>query len=82
MRVISYDDVYGLIESKQKELCPVGRYGRNYVYGTDKEKYDAWQEILDTIDNMDKYELPPEEELIVNNVTTNYKIKICSSADL
>lgn len=61
MQVISYDEVYELIESKQKELCPVGRYGRSYVYGTDREKYDAWEEILDAIDNMPKYELPEEE---------------------
>lgn len=80
MQVISYDDVYELIESKQKELCPVGRYGRSYVYGTDREKYDAWEEILKSIANMDKYELPPDEELITD-VTTNYKIKICSFED-
>ena len=30
-----------IIEEKQKELCPVGRYGRGYVYGSDREKYDA-----------------------------------------
>lgn len=60
MQVISYDKVYELIESKQKELCPVGRYGRSYVYGTDREKYDAWEEILENISNMPKYELPPD----------------------
>lgn len=81
MQVISYDDVYELIESKQRELCPVGRYGRSYVYGTDREKYDAWEEILNAIDNIDKYELPPEEELIANDVTTSHKIKICSFDD-
>lgn len=81
MQVISYDEVYELIESKQKELCPVGRYGRSYVYGTDREKYDAWEEILDAIDNMDKYELPPEEETKNDDCTkTNEQgmIKICS----
>lgn len=81
MQVISYDDVYELIESKQKELCPVGRYGRNAVCGTDREKYDAWEEILDAIASMDKYELPPEEQLIADDVPTNYKIKICSFDD-
>lgn len=30
-----------IIEEKQKELCPVGRYGRGYVYSSDREKYDA-----------------------------------------
>lgn len=81
MQVISYDDVYELIESKQKALCPVGRYGRNAVYGIDREKYDAWEEILEDIASMDKYELPSEEELIADDVTTNYKIKICSFDD-
>lgn len=76
MQVISYDDVYELIESKQKELCPVGRYGRNECYGIDREKYDAWEEILDAVDNMDKYELPPDEEQLIADVPTNYKIKI------
>lgn len=79
MQVISYDDVYELIESKQKALCPVGIYGRNAVYGTDVEKYDAWEEILEDIASMDKYELPEEES--VSDVSTNYKIKICSFDD-
>ena len=42
-----------IIEQRRKELCPVGRYGRNYVYGSDREKYDAWEEIIDEIENMD-----------------------------
>lgn len=79
MQVISYDDVYELIESKQKALCPVGRYGRNAVYGTDVEKYDAWEEILEDIASMDKYELPEEES--VSDVPTNRKIKLCSFED-
>ena len=52
MRLINADDVIAIIEEKQKELCPVGRYGRNYVYGTDREKYDAWDEIIDLIENL------------------------------
>ena len=52
MRLIKADDVIAIIEEKQKELCPVGRYGRNYVYGTDREKYDAWNEIIDVIENL------------------------------
>lgn len=30
---------------------------------------------------MDKYELPPDEELIADDVTTSHKIKICSFDD-
>lgn len=41
-----------VIEEKQKELCPVGRYGRGYVYGSDREKYDKWDEIIDSIENL------------------------------
>lgn len=59
MQVISYDDVYELIESKQRELCPVGRYGRNYVYGIDREKYDAWEEILDALENLPAADVAP-----------------------
>lgn len=39
-----------LIEEKQKALCPVGRYGRHYVYGSDRETYDAWEEIIETLE--------------------------------
>lgn len=40
-----------IIEEKQKELCPAGRYGRGYVYGSDREKYDAWDENIDALEN-------------------------------
>lgn len=48
--LISLDNVLALIEEKQKELCPAGRYGRRYVYGTDRELYDEWQELIDSIE--------------------------------
>ena len=38
-----------LIESRQRELCPVGMFGRHAVYGTDREKFDHLQEIIDEI---------------------------------
>ena len=44
MEVISYDEVYEIVQSKQRELCPVEKYGRNYVYGTDREKYELPEE--------------------------------------
>ena len=50
---ITKEKAVEIIEQRQKELCPVGRYGRNYVYGSDREKYDAWEEIIDEIENMD-----------------------------
>nr|DAF90018.1 MAG TPA: hypothetical protein [Myoviridae sp. ctBCv9] len=49
---IKLEDAIAIIEEKQKELCPVGRYGRGYVYGSDREKYDAWDEIIDALENV------------------------------
>ena len=52
-----------IIEEKQKELCPVGRYGRGYVYGSDREKYDAWDEIIDALENIPAADVAPIEAL-------------------
>ena len=41
-----------LIVNKQRELCPVGRFSRNAVYGSDREKFDYWQEIIDEIERL------------------------------
>lgn len=49
---IKREAAIAIIKEKQKELCPVGRYGRGYVYGSDREKYDAWDEIIDALDNI------------------------------
>ena len=49
---IKREAAIAIIEEKQKELCPVGRYGRGYVYGSDREKYDAWDEIIDALENI------------------------------
>lgn len=49
---IKREAAIAIIEEKQKELCPVGRYGRGYVYGSDREKYDAWDEIIDAMDSI------------------------------
>lgn len=46
---MSRDAAIAIIEEKQKELCPVGRYSRHYVYGTDRERFDTWQEIIDAL---------------------------------
>lgn len=49
---IKLEDAIAIIEEKQKELCPVGRYGRGYVYGSDREKYDTWDAIIDALENI------------------------------
>ncbi|MFR8530232.1 MAG: hypothetical protein ACLVDB_03415 [Anaeromassilibacillus sp.] len=56
---IELEDATAIIEEKQKELCPVGRYGRGYVYGTEREKYDAWEEILDALENLPAADVVP-----------------------
>lgn len=56
---IKLEDATAIIEEKQKELCPVGRYGRGYVYGTEREKYDVWEEILDALENLPAADVAP-----------------------
>ena len=65
-RAIDVEKAIEIIEAKQKELCPVGRYGRNYVYGSDREKYDAWEEIIDALDNLPTL-TPPNEWVSVED---------------
>lgn len=48
-----------IIKEKQKELCPVGRYGRNYVYDSDREKYDVWEDIIDAVRNIPAADVAP-----------------------
>lgn len=56
---IEREEALAIIEEKQKELCPVGRYGRSYVYGSDREKYDAWEEIVDALENIPAADVAP-----------------------
>ena len=41
-----------IIIQKQKELCPLGTYGKKYVDGYNREKFDEWQEIIDGIESV------------------------------
>ena len=56
---IKLEYAIAIIEAKQKELCPVGRYGRDYVYGSDREKYDAWDEIINALENVPTADVVP-----------------------
>lgn len=56
---IEREAAVSVIEAKQKEICPVGRYGRGYVYGTDREKYDNWEEIIDALENINAADVVP-----------------------
>ena len=33
-------------------MCPYGLYGRNYVYGSDRDAFDEWEEILDVLESI------------------------------
>lgn len=43
---IRRDTAIAIIEEKQKELCPVGRYGRGYVYDSDRENMTLGMRLL------------------------------------
>ena len=85
---ITKEQAIEIIEQRQRELCPVGRYGRNYVYGSDREKYDAWEEIIDEIENMPAANVAevrhgrwnPEicESISKRNRLIEYKVYSCS----
>lgn len=47
------DEVISLLEDKQRDLCPTGRFGRGYVYGSDREEFDRWQELIDAVEHME-----------------------------
>lgn len=47
---IDRDSAREIIEELQKSLCPVGRYGRGYVYGIERDMYDELEKILDDVD--------------------------------
>lgn len=51
-KYIECEAVIAVIEEKQKELCPVGKYSRNAVEGSDREKFDEWQEIIDKLESI------------------------------
>ena len=50
--MISIAAAIELIENRQRKLCPVGMFSRNAVYGSDLEKFDCWQEIIDEIERL------------------------------
>ena len=56
---IERDEVIAIIEGKQRELCPIGRFSRNMVYGTDRDRFDAWGEIIDQITHIPAADVAP-----------------------
>lgn len=51
------DEVIALLEDKQRDLCPTGRFGRGYVYGSDREEFDRWQELIDDVESLKTVEV-------------------------
>lgn len=56
---IDKDEALAIIENKQREICPMGRYSRHAVYGSDREAFDNWQEIVDEIDAIQAADVAP-----------------------
>ena len=56
---IEREAAVALIEEKQKELCPLGRWSRHEVYGGDREKFDAWDEIINALHGIPAADVAP-----------------------
>lgn len=56
---IEKDEAVAIIENKQREICPMGQYSRHAVYGSDREAFDNWQEILDEIEAIQPADVAP-----------------------
>lgn len=54
---ISREMAFAVIEEKQKELCPAGLWGRRFA--SDEDKYDAWQEILEELEDIPAADVEP-----------------------
>ena len=46
---IKRDAAIDVIEEAQRALCPMGRFGRRYVDETDREYFDALEEMADAL---------------------------------
>lgn len=53
---IEREAAIALIEEKQKALCPLGLWRRNQA--NDREKFDAWQEIIDELNSVPAVSVP------------------------
>lgn len=51
--------VVDLLTEKQRAICPVGRLGRGYVYGRDRDEYDAIEADIDTVQNIPAADVRP-----------------------
>lgn len=56
---ISREAAIEIIEEKQRELCPLGMFSRHAVYGSDREKFDAWEEIIEQMNRVPAADVRP-----------------------
>jgi len=56
---IEREAVIELLEEKQRAICPVGRCGHGYVYGRDRDEYDAIEADIDAMQNIPAADVRP-----------------------
>lgn len=49
---IRREDAIEILTQKQRDICPMGRCGHGYVYGRDRDEYDAIEADIDAINNI------------------------------
>lgn len=69
---IEREAAIAVIEEKQKELCPLGMYSRHAVYGSDREKFDAWQKIIDALERIPAADVRPVPEGGIGEMSDGY----------
>lgn len=49
---IRREDVIEILRQKQRDICPMGRCGHGYVYGRDRDEYDAIEADIDAVQSV------------------------------
>ena len=60
IRTVELDKVIGIIEDRQRIMCPLGMFGRRYA--DNKDAFDYLQEIISDIRNLPEYEVTALKE--------------------
>ena len=56
---IRREDAPEILKQKQRDICPVGRCGHGYVYGRDRDEYDAIEADIDALENIPAADVKP-----------------------
>lgn len=79
-KYIDCDAALEIIREKQKELCFPDLYGRSYA--RDKEAYDTWEEVLDSISAIPVSDVVPVQHgrwiLNTDDFTPNMRCSVCA----